>query len=278
RIEQRIEAARLNRAGGFDLVAQQPRQIDVEPRRVAVSAGIIERRIIQIGEETDGLHLAQIGPLRPAPWIPEAGHNDRLSRSGRDRSCRTLGLVSGSTRSAALAAAVLRQRGQRQHTDQSAYQQRHEPHGCIGGRAVTTRLWSGGRHWQRSKRPYCAALSICPGPLSGALRKSRGGYAGICRPTFSACKQGAVARTHGSWQIIGHIRQQPTTGEKREMPWSKVTDIAYGRLRSPDLDVQEEFLTNFGMKKVERTANALYMRGSDPAHHIHITEKGDPKF
>ena len=62
------------------------------------------------------------------------------------------------------------------------------------------------------------------------------------------------------------------------MPWSKVTDIAYGRLRSPDLDVQEEFLTIFGMKKVERTANALYMRGTDPAHHIHITEKGDPKF
>ena len=62
------------------------------------------------------------------------------------------------------------------------------------------------------------------------------------------------------------------------MPWSKVTDIAYGRLRSPDLDVQEEFLTRFGMQRVERTANALYMRGTDPAHHIHITEKGDPKF
>ena len=62
------------------------------------------------------------------------------------------------------------------------------------------------------------------------------------------------------------------------MAWAKVTDIAYGRLRSPDLDVQEEFLTRFGMKRVERTNNALYMRGTDPAHHIHITEKGDPKF
>ena len=58
----------------------------------------------------------------------------------------------------------------------------------------------------------------------------------------------------------------------------KITDIAYGRLRAPDLDVMEEFLTHFGLVKAERTNNALYMRGSDPAHHIHITEKGEPKF
>ena len=58
----------------------------------------------------------------------------------------------------------------------------------------------------------------------------------------------------------------------------KVTDLAYGRLRAPDLDVAEEFLTHFGMVKAERTANALYMRGTDPTHHIHVTEKGDPKF
>lgn len=58
----------------------------------------------------------------------------------------------------------------------------------------------------------------------------------------------------------------------------KVTDLAYGRLRAPDLDVAEEFLTHFGMVKAERTANALYMRGTDPAHHLHVTEKGDPGF
>ncbi len=56
----------------------------------------------------------------------------------------------------------------------------------------------------------------------------------------------------------------------------KVTDIAYGRLRSPDLDQAEEFLTNFGLVRAERTKNALYMRGTDPEHHIHVTEKGDP--
>src|SRR5689334_16094412 len=62
------------------------------------------------------------------------------------------------------------------------------------------------------------------------------------------------------------------------MSWVKVTDIAYGRLRVPDLDIMEEFLTRFGLRRSERTANALYMRGTDPNHHIHVTEKGDPKF
>ncbi|OLC35730.1 MAG: catechol 1,2-dioxygenase [Candidatus Rokubacteria bacterium 13_1_40CM_4_69_5] len=58
----------------------------------------------------------------------------------------------------------------------------------------------------------------------------------------------------------------------------KVTDLAYGRLRTPDLDAAEEFLTQFGMARVERTKNALYMRGTDAAHHLHVTEKGDPGF
>ena len=62
------------------------------------------------------------------------------------------------------------------------------------------------------------------------------------------------------------------------MSQTKVTDIAYGRLRAPDLDVMEEFLTDFGMVRAARTATALYMRGTDPAHHIHVTEKGEPGF
>jgi len=45
----------------------------------------------------------------------------------------------------------------------------------------------------------------------------------------------------------------------------KVMDMAYGKLRSPDLDAQEEFLTHFGMVRADRTKNALYMRGTDPA-------------
>src|SRR5262249_40346856 len=62
------------------------------------------------------------------------------------------------------------------------------------------------------------------------------------------------------------------------MPLTKMIDLAYGRLRAPDLDVAEEFLTNFGMVRAERTPTALYMRGTDPAPHIHVTEKGEPGF
>lgn len=62
------------------------------------------------------------------------------------------------------------------------------------------------------------------------------------------------------------------------MPVTKVVDIAYVRLAAPDLDQQEEFLTHFGLVRAVRTPTALYMRGSDPAHHLHVTELGDARF
>ena len=62
------------------------------------------------------------------------------------------------------------------------------------------------------------------------------------------------------------------------MPVIKVRDLAYGRLRSPDLDAAEEFLTHFGMIRAARTPSALYMRGTDAHHHLHVTEKGEPAF
>jgi catechol 2,3-dioxygenase-like lactoylglutathione lyase family enzyme len=62
------------------------------------------------------------------------------------------------------------------------------------------------------------------------------------------------------------------------MPVIKVKDLAYGRLRAPDLDAAEEFLTHFGMLRAARTPTALYMRGTDAHHHLHVTEKGDPAF
>ena len=61
-------------------------------------------------------------------------------------------------------------------------------------------------------------------------------------------------------------------------PVIKVNDIAWARLRSPDLDEQEEFLTAFGLMRSTRTDKVLYMRGTDPDHHIHITELGEPAF
>jgi hypothetical protein len=58
----------------------------------------------------------------------------------------------------------------------------------------------------------------------------------------------------------------------------KVRDLAWARMRAPDLDAMEEFLTHFGLTRAVRTPTALYMRGTDPRHHLHVTEKGDPKF
>src|SRR3954453_21231914 len=61
------------------------------------------------------------------------------------------------------------------------------------------------------------------------------------------------------------------------MPVMKATDIAWGRIRSPDLDKAEEFLVDFGMVRADRTKTALYMRGTAPAHPIHVTELGEPR-
>lgn len=62
------------------------------------------------------------------------------------------------------------------------------------------------------------------------------------------------------------------------MPITRVLDIAYARLAAPDLDLAEEFLTHFGLVRAARMPRALYMRGTDPAHHLHITELGTPSF
>ena len=62
------------------------------------------------------------------------------------------------------------------------------------------------------------------------------------------------------------------------MPVIKVQDLSYARLRAPDLDVMEEFLTDFGLIRSARTPTALYMRGMDAPHHLHITELGEPRL
>jgi catechol 2,3-dioxygenase-like lactoylglutathione lyase family enzyme len=62
------------------------------------------------------------------------------------------------------------------------------------------------------------------------------------------------------------------------MPTIKVCDLAYVRVRVPDLDRAEQFLTDFGLLRAHRSDDVLYMRGSGPSHHVHVTERGNDKF
>jgi catechol 2,3-dioxygenase-like lactoylglutathione lyase family enzyme len=61
-------------------------------------------------------------------------------------------------------------------------------------------------------------------------------------------------------------------------PIIRVSDIAFPRFQAPDLDRMESFLQAFGMHRSERTAGALYMRGTDRPHHVHVTHRGAPAF
>ena len=57
-----------------------------------------------------------------------------------------------------------------------------------------------------------------------------------------------------------------------------VTDISYVRLRAPDLDKMEAFLSDFGMKRAHRTDTRLYMHGTGSDRYLHVTELGEPGF
>lgn len=58
----------------------------------------------------------------------------------------------------------------------------------------------------------------------------------------------------------------------------KVQNIAYTSYKVPDLDKMEQFLTDFGMVRAERTANRLFMRGHGDQAFITAVEKGEPEF
>ena len=58
----------------------------------------------------------------------------------------------------------------------------------------------------------------------------------------------------------------------------KAAEFAFPRMEAPDLDAMEEFLTNFGLVRAERTPDALYMRGADSHHHLHVTHKAGTRF
>ena len=57
----------------------------------------------------------------------------------------------------------------------------------------------------------------------------------------------------------------------------KAAEFACPRMEAPDLDEMEEFLTHFGLIRAERTPTALYMRGTDDHHHLHVVHKGGTK-
>ena len=61
-------------------------------------------------------------------------------------------------------------------------------------------------------------------------------------------------------------------------PIIKVDDMAFPTLQVPDLDQQEKFLLDFGMTRVTRTDDTLYMRGDGPQAFIHVTKLGEKKF
>ncbi len=61
-------------------------------------------------------------------------------------------------------------------------------------------------------------------------------------------------------------------------PIIRVTDVAFPRFQAPDLDRMEAFLLDFGMQRAARTADALYMRGTDARHHVHVTHAGEAAF
>ena len=61
-------------------------------------------------------------------------------------------------------------------------------------------------------------------------------------------------------------------------PIIRVTDLAFPRFSAPDLDAMEKFLVDFGMQRAARTDDALYMRGTDGQHHVHVSHRGEPGF
>jgi len=69
-----------------------------------------------------------------------------------------------------------------------------------------------------------------------------------------------------------------STPNPTSSPVVRVADVAFPRFQAPDLDRMQAFLEAFGMQLAARTADALYMRGTDSDHHVHVTRLGEPAF
>jgi len=62
------------------------------------------------------------------------------------------------------------------------------------------------------------------------------------------------------------------------MPIIKCSELAYIRMRLPDLELAEQFLHEFGLLTIERTENSIYLRGTDPVHHCYVVERGPKRM
>uniref|UniRef100_UPI0035CCA256 VOC family protein n=1 Tax=uncultured Sphingomonas sp. TaxID=158754 RepID=UPI0035CCA256 len=58
----------------------------------------------------------------------------------------------------------------------------------------------------------------------------------------------------------------------------RVSELAYVRLRVPDLDLQTEFLENFGLIRADDHDGKIHFRPTDPVHYCYEIEEGPRHF
>ena len=73
RIDQRVPAARLDRAADMQFLADRARDLDIETGEFAVGAHEIERGIIVRSQEADRAQARSVGFVQMQSRIPEAG-------------------------------------------------------------------------------------------------------------------------------------------------------------------------------------------------------------
>ena len=86
-VDQRVEAARLYRAGEFQILADGAGEIDVEAGERAIGQREMERRIIVVGEEAQSVQAGKVGLRGAGVRVPETRDEHRLAqRRARRRS------------------------------------------------------------------------------------------------------------------------------------------------------------------------------------------------
>src|SRR6478672_5014475 len=110
-------------------------------------------------------------------------------------------------------------------------------------------------NFTKSSLEFGGEYSTSPRPRPAAAQRA-----------YQVCDRAAKLPRRARCDIVAARRAESpyAQGKETSMAVIKVTDIAYVRLRSPDLDLQAEFLDNFGLYPSEKSAKAIYYRGTDP--------------